>query len=290
VRLVRLDAIGYVVKRAGTSCFMVQPELDEVLDWLRSVAAPLGLHLLTEVHGDVATQRALAGGVALAYDFAFPGVVLGAVLSAQTDALIGHLRASPRGMVTTLDSHDGIPIQPDLDGALSTGAARRLTEACLRSGGNLSRVLVPASLPEPAFDVHQANATIHSILGRDDELHLLARAIQLFAPGMPQVYYVGLLAGDNDPDAVRQTGDGRAVNRHDFTASELATALERPVVARTLELLRLRRAHPAFTGDVEIGGGGRTIQLSWRHGAARCTLRADLARRRWTVDATPVSG
>jgi sucrose phosphorylase len=25
-----------------------------------------------------------------------------------------------------------------------------------------------------------------------------ARAIQFFAPGMPQVYYVGLLAGSND--------------------------------------------------------------------------------------------
>jgi sucrose phosphorylase len=288
VRLVRLDAVGYVIKRAGTSCFMVQPDLDDFLAWLHSVAEPLGVLLLTEVHGDVATQRRLADGPGLAYDFAMPGLILHAVLAGRADALIGHLRASPPGMVTTLDSHDGIPIQPDLRGALEPEAMRAIVDACLSAGGNVSRLLARDALADPTFDAHQANVTVHGILGRDDDAHLLARAIQLFAPGLPQVYYVGMLAGDNDPAAVAETGDGRSVNRHDFTSAEIAAALERPVVRRTLELLRLRTAHPAFEGTVEIGGGGGELVLDWRHGDARCRLRADVATRGWEIDASPV--
>ena len=33
VSMVRLDAVGYVVKKAGTTGFMVEPEIWEFLDW-----------------------------------------------------------------------------------------------------------------------------------------------------------------------------------------------------------------------------------------------------------------
>ena len=46
--------------------------------------------------------------------------------------------------------------------------------------------------------MHQLNCTYYSALGEDDERYLAARAIQLFARGVPQIYYVGLLAGAND--------------------------------------------------------------------------------------------
>ena len=46
VRIVRLDAVGYVVKKAGTSCFMVEPEVWEVIDWLVATADRLGLVVL----------------------------------------------------------------------------------------------------------------------------------------------------------------------------------------------------------------------------------------------------
>jgi sucrose phosphorylase len=283
VRLVRLDAVGYVAKRRGTSCFMVEPEIHRFLDWLTSVAHPLGLELLTEVHGDVAMQRRLVHAGHWSYDFALPGLVLHALLTGTADRLLPHLRSAPAKVITNLDSHDGIPIQPDLDGALSLDEARMVVEATLAAGGNLSRVFARDALPDPSFDAHQANCTYYAALGRDGDAYLLARAIQLFAPGIPQIYYVGLLAGDNDPAAVAATGDGRAVNRHDYTTSEIGTELERPVVQRLLDLLRLRADHPAFGGDVEIGGGGQRLQLAWRRGDRHCILDADLQSARWDV-------
>ena len=100
--------------------------------------------------------------------------------------------------------------------------------------------------------MHQLNCTYFSALGADDDRYLAARAIQLFARGVPQIYYVGLLAGTNDTAAVERTGEGRAINRHDYGADEIESALRRPVVGRLLELIRLRNSHPAFDGTLRV--------------------------------------
>src|SRR6185503_20614086 len=102
------------------------------------------------------------------------------------------------------------------------------------------------------LDLYQVNCTFYDALGRDDVQYLLARAIQFFLPGIPQVYYVGLLAGHNDMPLLAETGVGRDINRHYYTRSEIGPALEKPVVARLLELIRLRNSHPSFNGTFEM--------------------------------------
>lgn len=51
---------------------------------------------------------------------------------------------------------------------------------------------------------HQYNCTYFSALHGNPRHYLLARAIQFFTPGLPMVYYVGLLAGRNDHEVSRQ--------------------------------------------------------------------------------------
>ena len=123
-------------------------------------------------------------------------------------------------------------------------------------------------------------------MGEDDERYLAARAIQLFAKGVPQIYYVGLLAGSNDQAAVERTGEGRAVNRHDYTLPEIEIALERPVVRRLLELIRLRTTHPAFSGPlvVETPDPWR-LRMSRGALSDRCILEVDLSQGRYSVQA-----
>ena len=53
IKIVRLDAVGYVIKKPGTSCFMVEPEIYEFIDWIIGVAHSFGLELLPEVHDDL---------------------------------------------------------------------------------------------------------------------------------------------------------------------------------------------------------------------------------------------
>jgi sucrose phosphorylase len=188
---------------------------------------------------------------------------------------------------TTLDCHDGIPVRPDLDGILGQAEMLGLADLIERRGGNVNRILSPAD--DKGIDVHQLNCTYYSALGCDDDRYLAARAIQLFARGVPQIYYVGLLAGENDDAAMTRSGDGRAINRHDYSADEVERALGRPVVARLLELLRLRNTHPAFDGSlsVEVIGGSR-LQLSWRYGEWSCSLDVDVAGGHLMVDEGPL--
>jgi hypothetical protein len=151
-----------------------------------------------------------------------------------------------------------------------------------RLGGNVNRILSDAH--SDGGDVHQLNTTYYSALGCDDDRYIAARAIQLFARGVPQVYYVGLLAGENDPAAVIRTGEGRAINRHDYTTGEIDAAMQRPVVRRQLELVRLRNTHPAFDGELEVeADDASSLGLRWQDGEAVCALHVDLVTGRATI-------
>jgi len=100
---------------------------------------------------------------------------------------------------------------------------------------------------------------------------------------VPQVYYVGLLAGSNDLEAIARTGDGRAINRHDYTLDEIATAMERPVVQRVMELVRLRNTHLAFEGGLHVDADAERLRLAWQHAEASLELDVDLASGRARV-------
>ena len=280
--MVRLDAVGYVIKRPGSTCFMVEPEIYGFLDWIRSVAAALGLEVLPEVHDVPATHRALSARGLWTYDFVLPGLVLHALETGESRRLAEHLAGSPEHVVTTLDCHDGIPIVPDLGGVLDPAELRALVDLVECRGGNANRILSTAH--DDGVGVHQLNCTYYSALDCDDDRYLTARAIQLFARGVPQIYYVGLLAGENDVAAVARLGDGRAINRHDYPNSEIDAALGRPVVRRLVELVRLRNEHPAFDGALEVASDhDGQLELHWRNGDASCSLEVDLVAGRTTV-------
>lgn len=285
VRIVRLDAVGYVIKKPGTSCFMVDPEVYEFIGWLSGVAGSYGLVVLPEVHDRYPTHQRLTAEGFWTYDFVLPGLVLHALETSEAGRLAAHLRGSPKRQFTNLDCHDGIPVRPDLDGILRPDEMASLAAVVQGRGGNINRILSAAHAE--GGDVHQLNTTYYSALACDDDRYVAARAIQLFARGIPQVYYVGLLAGENDQAALAGTADGRAVNRHDYSPGEIDAALRRPVVRRVLELVRLRNSHPAFDGELDVTtDGGSSLNLRWHLGDARCELVVDLARGRSTVSAS----
>lgn len=293
VAVVRLDAVGYVIKEPGTNCFMVEPGIWEFLAWITDVAGSVGLAVLPEVHDRYPTHERLSKRGFWTYDFVLPGLVLHAFETGLADRLAHHLDRSPDRQVTTLDCHDGIPIRPDLDGILEPDEMRTMAGWIRDRGGNVNRILSSGQAGE--VDVHQLNCTYFSAMGGDDERYLAARAIQLFAKGVPQVYYVGLLAGENDVVALERTGEGRAVNRHDYTVTEIQDALERPVVRRLLELVRLRNTHPAFDGTLEVTiDGGSSLSMHWCAGEASCRLTVDVATGRGTIDtgdrSEPIAG
>ena len=251
VSIIRLDAVGYAGKVAGTNCFMTDDTMDFV-SRLRDYCHKRGALVLLEVHGHFGQQIEIAQHTDLVYDFALPPLALHAILACDPGPLAHWLEVRPRNAVTVLDTHDGIGIidagpndlRPSDPGLLNETQIARLVESIHANGGEASRRATGAAVSN--LDLYQVNCTFFDALGRDDHRYLLARAIQLFIPGLPQVYYVGLMAGVNDLNLFQETRVGRDVNRHRYSCSEIEHELSRPVVRAQVGLLRLRREHPAF--------------------------------------------
>jgi sucrose phosphorylase len=106
----------------------------------------------------------------------------------------------------------------------------------------------------------------------------MARAIQFFMPGIPQVYYVGLLAGENDMNLLERSGVGRDINRHYYTPSALQSDLQKPVVRDLLNLIRLRNTHAAFAGKFQLHVSTDAIlDMQWTNGNDTARLKVNFA-------------
>ncbi len=282
VREIRLDAAGYAIKRRGTTCFML-PETFDFISELSKRADELGMETLVEIHSHYQTQIAIASSVGRVYDFALPPLVLHSLYTGNFDALKRWLVVAPRNCVTVLDTHDGIGIhdvarQGDLEGLLADDEIDSLVDTIdSKTGGESARASGNAA---SNLDIYQVNSTYYDALGQNDIEYLIARAIQFFAPGTPQVYYVGLLAGANDISLVEKTGVGRDINRHYFTREEIQADLQRPVVQRLMELIRLRNGLSVFDGTFTIEGGPQDqLGLRWDHDGSWAVLNVDMGRR-----------
>ncbi|MCB1885960.1 MAG: sucrose phosphorylase [Rhodocyclaceae bacterium] len=283
VKLFRLDAFGYTTKQIGTSCFLVEPRVWEILEWFRDKSAEYSAEVLPEVHDHPSWQYAIADRGMWCYAFALPPLVLYSLLDADSRYLKGWLRMCPHQQVTVLDTHDGICI-PDVEGILPPAAIEALI-------ANVSERSADPILRGSAANVHSVGAiyqltcTFYDALKRDDDAYIAARAIQLFAPGIPQIYYVGLLAGQNDEALMTSTGELRDINRHYYTLDAANIAVAAPVVQRLLALMRLRRNHPAFEGSFELEySNDSSVAMGWRAGAAWCRALIDLRFRTVTVE------
>ena len=291
VSIVRLDAVGYVIKKRGTSCFFVEPEIYRFLDWITELADSLGIVLLPEVHAHYSTQYRLAEHGYWIYDFILPYRILETLINRSSVKLCEYLRARPSRQFTMLDCHDGVPIKPDLNDLYEGEGVRRLVETCLQRGANLSLIFSPKHRDADGFDVHQIRGTYYSLLGDDDDAYLAARALQFFTPGVPQVYYVGLLAGENDQAGVQASGEGRDINRHNFSLEEIEQAVEKEAVKRLVKLIRFRNEHEAFDGVFSVlESGADEIRLAWEKEGARCALRVDLRDYRTEITYTDERG
>lgn len=286
VREIRLDAAGYAIKRRGTSCFML-PETFDFIASLSDTAARLGIDTLVEIHSYYQTQIAIASSVGRVYDFALPPLVLHTLYTGNTEALKRWLAIAPRNCVTVLDTHDGIGIvdaarEGEQAGLLADEEIDSLVETIHANTAGASRRASGHAASN--LDVYQVNSTYYEALGRNDRDYLISRAIQFFSPGTPQVYYVGLLAGENDVDLVQKTGVGRDINRHYYDLPEIRSALERPVVRSLLRLIRLRNRVPAFDGNFSLPAcSSTTLRLRWEHVDASAELAIDFAKGRATI-------
>ena len=288
-KMVRMDAFAYTTLRIGTECFFLEPEVWELLEWLADLLAPFDTEMLPEVHEHYRYQLKLARRGYWVYDFALPMLVLHTLYHHTNRRLIEWLRICPRRQFTTLDTHDGIGVV-DVADLMDPQEIERTIDGLYEKGSNIKRIYSGPDYQN--LDIYQVNCTYYSALEENDDSYLAARTLQFFAPGIPQVYYVGLLAGRNDVALVERTMNGRNINRHNYSLEEIAADMRRPVVQRLLRLMTLRSGHPAFGGDFAIQDTAEDrVVLTWTRGACHATAQVDLNDYTTRIDySDPESG
>jgi glycosidase len=292
-QIVRLDAFAYAPKEPGAKNFLNDPGTWELLGRVKELADRRGLQLLPEIHSSYAEgiHEVLAAKGFLTYDFFLPGLLIDAFESHDAGVLkrwISELLSKGIRTVNMLGCHDGIPLL-DLKGLLDEERIQGLIQTIVGRGGYVKDLHGAKNI------YYQVNATYYSALGESDARLLLARAIQLFMPGKPQVWYLDLFAGRNDHAAVERAGAGghKEINRSNLDAAAIEAGLGRPVVQQQLDLLRFRNSFGAFGFDAECELGqcpDAELRLTWRREGAEATLVADLAAETFTISARDAEG
>lgn len=285
-RIVRLDAFAYAPKEPGKSNFLNDPETWDLLQRVSAIAERFGLTLLPEIHSryDEKIHEKISEKGYPVYDFFLPGLILDAFEHRSFETLrIWMNDIIEKGLrpVNMLGCHDGIPLL-DLKGLLDDGRIERLIAAVVSRGGYVKDLHGRKNL------YYQVNATYYSALGESDEKLLLARALQIFMPGKPQVWYLDLFAGRNDRAAVERAGPGghKEINRTNLSLSDMEAGLARDVVRAQLELLRFRNSCPAFGPGAAVRvelPSPAILKIRWDCAGSAAELTADIERVRYRI-------
>ncbi|WP_250278856.1 sucrose phosphorylase [[Clostridium] colinum] len=273
--IIRLDAFAYATKKKGTNCFFVEPDVYNILDECKEILEKNNVEILPEIHEHYTIQLKLVEKGYWVYDFVLPMLLLYTLYSGKNERLINWLKICPRKQFTTLDTHDGIGVV-DVKDILTDEEIEFTKEYLFDNGANIKRIY--NTMAYNNLDIYQINCTYYSALGNNDKSYLLSRAIQMFTPGIPQIYYVGLLAGKNDIELLEETKVGRNINRHYYTLDEIKEETEREVVKKLLNLLKFRNTYDAFNGNIKINENveSNILDIRWEKDGNFANLKADL--------------
>ncbi len=286
VAIIRLDAFAYAPKEPGERNFLNDPGTWELLQKIDDIASEYGLTLLPEIHASYAekTYHRLAEKGYMVYDFFLPGLIIdafirknGVYLKQWADEMVNDgIRT-----VNMLGCHDGIPLL-DLKGLLPEEDIQNMIDVVVSRGGYVKDLHGAKNV------YYQVNATYFSALGESEQRLLMSRAIQLFMPGKPQVWYLDLFAGKNDYEAMAKAGPGghKEINRSNLSTEEAERLLSTDVVQKQLELLRFRNTCPVFTEDAEISTecNETKMVIEWSNRFGKAKLTVDFEKETYEIE------
>ncbi|MDG1062884.1 MAG: alpha-amylase family glycosyl hydrolase [Flavobacteriaceae bacterium] len=297
-KILRLDAFAYLHKAIGETNFFNKPGTWTYLDRLNKMAQKNQLWVLPEIHAEFGQHlhdQVAEQGFGI-YDFFLPGLVIHTIEKSDHKPLLkwaNEILKNDFKVVNMLGCHDGIPVL-DLKGKqvgenynkglLSDAQIDDLVDLILSRGGRVKNLFGPDG---SKISYYQINATYYSALGANDQKLLLARAIQLFMPGLPQVWYLDLFAGENDDQAADQAGkDGhKEINRTNLSLAEMNQRLKKKVVLDQLKMIRFRNSAPMFHGTLELPEVAENhLHMIWRKGEDYAVLEADLGTHLFTIN------
>ncbi len=298
--ILRLDAFAYLHKQVGESNFFNKPGTWNYLERIKQIAQDNNLLLLPEIHAEYGLHLhdEVANKGYYIYDFFLPGLTIHTIENKSSKALLTWAKEIiTKGFKTVnmLGCHDGIPVL-DLKGKevnslynkglLEDEEIDAIMSTIINRGGRVKNLYDAAG---KKVSYYQVNATFFSALGEDEQALLLARAIQLFMPGIPQIWYLDIFAGKNNYEAADNGGSAghKEINRTTLTLEDIENGLKKEVVQKQLEIIRLRNTSKAFSGTVIINDSHTdTIDIKWENDGEIVHLQANLKTRSFRINHT----
>ncbi len=295
--ILRLDAFAYLHKQIGESNFFNKPGTWDYLHRIKQIATKNNLMLLPEIHAEYGLHLhdEVANEGYPVYDFFLPGLTIHTLENQTSKALLSWAKeivAKGFKTVNMLGCHDGIPVLDlkgkEVDGQYNKGLLddneiEAIMNTIMERGGRVKNLYDPSG---KKISYYQVNATFFSALGEDEQKLLLARAIQMFMPGIPQVWYLDLFAGKNNYEAADKGGDAghKEINRTTLTMADIEQGLKTAVVKNQLAIIRLRNTSNAFLGTVAIKDAFEdTIDIKWTNHTTTAHLQANLKTYNFTI-------
>ncbi len=266
-KLIRLDAIAFLWKIAGTSSIHLE-QTHLVIQIMRDVLALVAPDVLIVTETNVPHEENISyfgdgnNEAHMVYQFPLPPLILHTVTTGDTTHLTQWAdKLEPAGNHTTffnfIASHDGIGLRP-VTGILSTTEINQLVDVVQSHGGNVSYknnsdgTQSPYELNINYFDAVNPPDLVQSAPEIAVRRFIASQSIALCLAGVPGIYIHSLFGSRNDKEGVEQTGRYRSINRkklqREVLDAELAdkTSLRSQVFSKFMQLLSIRREQSAF--------------------------------------------
>lgn len=297
-KILRLDAFAYLHKEVGQSNFFNKPGTWEYLERIKQIAKKNDLTLLPEIHAEYGLHLhdEVASKGYYIYDFFLPGLTIYTIEKANSKALLSWAKevlSKGYKTVNMLGCHDGIPVLDlkgkEVDGVYNKGLLEDaeiedIMNKILERGGRVKNLYDPSGRK---ISYYQVNATFFSALGENEQKLLIARAIQLFMPGIPQIWYLDIFAGKNNYQAADKGGSGshKEINRTTLNMENVREGLKTDIVKNQLELIRFRNTSKAFLGEMKINDTSENeINIQWINNKDTAQFKANLTTYSFSIN------
>ncbi|MEA2086497.1 MAG: sugar phosphorylase [Candidatus Caldatribacteriota bacterium] len=271
-RVIRMDAIGHIWKKLGTSCINLK-ETHYVIQLIRAILDEIfpGTLLLTQTNVPHKENISYFGNgydeVQLVYQFALPLLVLHTFYAGDASRLLkwafGVKNVSDKtAFFNVLATHDGLGVVP-VKAILTDREITDIADNIKKRGGFISYKILGNGTKEP----YEMNTTYYSAIAdskNSEELNIkkfiASQAIILSLSGIPGIYIHSLFGTENYLEGVEKTGQKRTINRKKFQYNKLKENLansdsrEHKIFTEFTKLIYKRKSEKAFhpSGKQEV--------------------------------------
>jgi len=263
-RVIRLDAIGHIWKKLGTSCINLK-ETHYIIQLIRAILNEIfpNTLLLTQTNVPHKENVSYFGNgyneVQLVYQFALPLLVLHTFYTGDASRLLewaSRLKnvSDKTAFFNVLATHDGLGVVP-VKAILTDKEITDIADNIKKRGGFVSYKILENGVKEP----YEMNITYYSAIAdskNSEELNIkkfiASQATILSLLGIPGIYIHSLFGTENYLEGVEKTGHKRTINRKKLQFDKLKEDLvnsdsrEHKIFTGLMKLIHKRKSEKAF--------------------------------------------